>query len=294
MLPYLVTIAIMIGIYGLLTLGLNLQYGYTGLINFGHVAFFAIGAYTSALISLAGYPIALGMAAGTVLAFLAAYPLGLLCLRLRADYLAIVTLSFSEIIRTVLISEEWLTEGTQGLPGIPKPFSSLSQGNADLAYLALVATAMLVAILLMWRLSHSPFGRLIRAVRDDEDAVRAVGKDPAQLKIKTLMLGAALAGLAGAFYAHYVGYISPDQFLPLVTFYAWIALIMGGAGTITGAIVGSSLLLFILEGSRFLRDVVPFVSEVQMASLRLAVIGLGLVLFMLYRPQGLIPDRSQS
>jgi branched-chain amino acid transport system permease protein len=294
MLPYLVTIAIMIGIYGLLTLGLNLQYGYTGLINFGHVAFFAIGAYTSALISLAGYPIALGMAAGTALAFLAAYPLGLLCLRLRADYLAIVTLSFSEIIRTVLISEEWLTKGTQGLAGIPKPFSSLPQGEADLAYLALVAAAMLIAILFIWRLSHSPFGRLIRAVRDDEDAVRAVGKDPAQLKIKTLMLGAAFAGLAGAFYAHYVSYISPDQFLPLVTFYVWIALIMGGAGTITGSVVGSSLLLLFLEGSRFLRDVVPVVSEVQMASLRLAVVGLGLVLFMLYRPQGLISDRSQS
>ena len=294
MLPYLVTIAIMIGIYGLLTLGLNLQYGYTGLINFGHVAFFAIGAYTSALISLAGYPIALGMVAGTAVAFLAAYPLGLLCLRLRADYLAIVTLSFSEIIRTVLISEEWLTKGTQGLAGIPKPFSFLPQGQNDLAYLALVATAMLIAVLFIWRLSHSPFGRLIRAVRDDEDAVRAVGKDPAQLKIKTLMLGAAFAGLAGAFYAHYVSYISPDQFLPLVPFYVWIALIMGGAGTITGAIVGSSLLLLFLEGSRFLRDVVPVVSEVQMASLRLAVVGLGLVLFIMYRPQGLISDRSQS
>jgi branched-chain amino acid transport system permease protein len=294
MLPYLVTIAIMIGIYGLLTLGLNLQYGYTGLINFGHVAFFAIGAYTSALISLAGYPIALGMAAGTVLAFLTAYPLGLLCLRLRADYLAIVTLSFSEIIRTILISEEWLTKGTQGLAGIPKPFASLPNRDADLAYLVLVATAVLIAILFVWRLSHSRFGRLIRAVRDDEDAVRAVGKDPAQLKIKTLMLGAGFAGLAGAFYAHYVGYISPDQFLPLVTFYVWIALIMGGVGTIPGAIVGSTLLLLFLEGSRFLRDVVPMVSEVQMASLRLAVVGLGLVLFMLYRPQGLIPDRSQS
>jgi branched-chain amino acid transport system permease protein len=294
MLPYLVTIAIMIGIYGLLTLGLNLQYGYTGLINFGHVAFFAIGAYTSALLSLAGYPIALGMASGTALAFLAAYPLGLLCLRLRADYLAIVTLSFSEIIRTILISEEWLTKGTQGLAGIPRPFSFLPRGEADLAYLALVAAAVVVGILFIWRLSHSPFGRLIRAVRDDEDAVRAVGKDPARLKVKTLMLGAAFAGLGGAFYAHYVSFISPEQFIPLVTFYVWIAMIMGGAGTISGAIVGSSLLLFFLEGSRFLRDIVPMVSEVQMASLRLAVVGLGLVLFMIYRPQGLIPDRSHS
>lgn len=293
MLPYLITIAIMIGIYGLLTLGLNLQYGYTGLINFGHVAFFAIGAYTSALVSLAGYPIALGMAGGAALAFLAAYPLGLLCLRLRADYLAIVTLSFSEIVRTVIVSEEWLTKGTQGIAGIPKPFASLTAPYADLAYLGLVALVLVVAVLFIRRLSNSPFGRLIKAVRDDEDAVRSVGKDPARLKIKTLMLGAGLAGLAGAFYAHYVSFISPDQFLPLVTFYVWIAMIMGGAGTISGAIAGSALLLLFLEGSRFVRDVVPKVSEVQMASLRLAVIGLALVLFMLYRPQGFIPDRNR-
>jgi branched-chain amino acid transport system permease protein len=108
------------------------------------------------------------------------------------------------------------------------------------------------------------------------------------------MLGGGFAGLAGAFYAHYVTYISPDQFLPIITFYVWIAMIMGGAGTLSGAIVGSAILLIFLEGSRFLRDVVPVVSEVQMASLRLAAIGLALVLFMLYRPQGLIADRSQT
>ena len=294
MLSYLIAIGIMTGIYGLLTLGLNLHYGYTGMINFGHVAFFAVGAYTSALIALAGYPILLGIVIGTAAAAVMAYPLGILCLRLRADYLAIVTLSFSEIVRVVIISEEWLTNGTRGLAGIPRPFANFAFGGADLAYLMLVGTVLLLSVLLIRKLTNSPFGRLIRAIRDDEDAVRSVGKDPATLKVKVLMLGGGFAGLAGAFYAHYVTYISPDQFLPIITFYVWIAMIMGGAGTLSGAIVGSAILLIFLEGSRFLRDVVPVVSEVQMASLRLAAIGLALVLFMLYRPQGLIADRSQT
>lgn len=294
MLSYLVAIAITTGIYTLLTLGLNLQYGYTGLINFGHVAFFAVGAYAAALLSLAGYPYVVGFAAGTLAAGLLAYPLGLLCLRLRADYLAIVTLSFSEIVRIVIVSEEWLTNGTRGLAGIPRPFSGLARGSADLAYLALVGAAVALAIWLTRRLAGSPYGRLIQAIRDDEDAVRALGKHPSRVKVQVLCLGSALAGLAGALYAHYVTYISPDQFLPLITFYVWIAMIMGGAGTVTGAVLGSAILLLFLEGSRFLRDVLPIVSEVQMASLRIAAVGLALILFMLYRPRGLVTDPRQA
>jgi branched-chain amino acid transport system permease protein len=294
MFAYPVAIGTVAGIYALLTLGLNLQYGFTGLLNFGHVAFFAIGAYVSALLTLGGSPIALGLAAGTGLAFVLAWPLGLLCLRLRADYLAIVTLSFSEIVRLVIVSEDWATQGTRGLAGIPRPFSSLGSGKAELAYLALVLATVAIAALLTWRLAHCPFGRLIQAVRDDEDAVRAVGKDPAQLKVKVLMLGSGLAGLAGGLYAHYVTFISPEQFLPIVTFYVWIAMIMGGSGTILGPLLGAGLLLLFLEGSRFLRDFAPIVSEVQMASVRLAVVGLALVLFMLFRPQGLVAARDRT
>jgi branched-chain amino acid transport system permease protein len=294
MLAYPVAIGTVAGIYALLTLGLNLQYGFTGLLNFGHVAFFAIGAYVSALFALAGYPAALGLAVGTVVAFCLAYPLGLLCLRLRADYLAIVTLSFSEIVRLVIVSEDWATQGTRGLAGIPRPFSGLGSGTAEVAYLLLILGMVAVAALLTWRLAHSPFGRLIQAVRDEEDAVRSLGKDPAQVKVKVLMLGSGLAGLAGGLYAHYVTFISPEQFLPIITFYVWIAMIMGGSGTILGPLLGSGLLLLFLEGSRFLRDVAPFVSEVQMASVRLAVVGLALVLFMLYRPQGLVAARNRA
>src|SRR5579875_2892804 len=135
---YLVAVFTMGGIYALLALGLNLQYGYTGLINFGVVAFYAIGAYTSALLALRGIPFAVDMAAGAALAALCAWPLGIICLRLRDDYLAIVTLAFAEIVRTVITNEDWLTGGTRGIPGIPRPFAAMSSGGAALAYLVIV------------------------------------------------------------------------------------------------------------------------------------------------------------
>ena len=285
---YLLAVGTMGGIYALLALGLNLQYGYTGLINFGVVALYAIGAYTSALLALQGVPILLAMAAGTLLAALCAWPLGVICLRLRDDYLAIVTLAFAEIVRTVIVSEDWLTSGPRGLPGIPRPFATWGSQPAAAAYFALVLLAVATCVLVTVGLVRSPFGRLIQAIRDDEDAVRSVGKRPARAKLVVFAIGSGMTGLAGALYAHYLTYISPDQFVPLLTFYVWIAVIMGGAGRIGGAIAGAALLTLFLEGSRFLRDVLPFVSDVQMASLRLAVVGLGLILFTIYRPQGLL------
>ena len=285
---YLLAVGTMGGIYALLALGLNLQYGYTGLINFGVVAFYAIGAYTSALLGLHGVPFAASLVAATLLAAAFAWPLGVICLRLRDDYLAIVTLAFAEILRTVVVSEDWLTSGPRGIPGISRPFAALGPGAEAIAYLVLVLAMVAVGVLITMGLVRSPFGRLIQAIRDDEDAVRSIGKSPAGSKLVVFMIGAGLMGLAGALYAHYLTYISPDQFVPLLTFYVWISVIMGGAGRIGGALVGAALLTLFLEGSRFLRDVLPFVSEVQMASLRLASIGLALILFTIYRPQGLL------
>ncbi len=285
---YLVAVGTIGGIYALLALGLNLQYGYTGLINFGVVALYAIGAYTSALLAMHGVPFAVAMAAGTLLAAACAWPLGVICLRLRDDYLAVVTLAFAEIVRTVIVSEDWLTAGPRGLPGIPRPFAAMAPGSAAIAYLCLVLAAVAAGMAITAGLVRSPFGRLIRAIRDDEDAVRSIGKSPARAKLAVFMIGAGLTGLAGALYAHYLTFISPDQFVPLLTFYVWIAVIMGGAGRIGGALAGAALLTLFLEGSRFLRDALPFIPEVQMASLRLAAIGLALILFTIYRPEGLL------
>lgn len=292
---YLAAIATIALIYVLLSLGLTLHYGLTGLINFGHVGFFCIGAYAAAILSTAGgMPIALGFVAAAILAGLAAWPIGLVSLRLRDDYFAIVTLGFSETVRLVVTSERWLTNGVQGIPGIPRLFEGLGVGMPSaLAILAVLLTTNGFAVWLFFRLVKSPFGRMIEAIRDNEEAVRALGKNPARFKIRVLVLGAALAGIAGAFYAHYIGYVVPDQFIPLVTFYVWMAIIMGGVGRISGAVVGALLLMLFLEGSRFLRDVVPFISAVDMASVRIGAVGLALVLFTMFRPQGLMGDYTR-
>lgn len=287
MLAYLVAIGIIALIYALLALGLNLQFGLTRLVNFGVVAFFAVGAYTSGLLSLHGWPLPLSFLAAALLAALTALPIGLLSLRLRDEYLAIVTLGFSEAVRIFIQQEEWLTKGVQGLPGLPKLFASLGSGTSDLA---IFVTLLAVTALVSWgtvRLTRSPFGRLLRAIGDDETALGALGKNPTLFKVQIFMLGAALAGLAGAFYAHFITFITPEQFVPLVTFYVWMGLVMGGAGTVRGALGGSVLLMVFLEGSRFAKDLVPGVSEVDMASLRLAAVGLALILVTMYRPAGI-------
>ena len=293
MVAYLVAVGIVALIYMLLTIGLNLQYGYTGLINFGVVAFFGIGAYASALLTLAGWPLLPAFLVAIGVAGIASYPIGLLSLRLSDDYLAVVTLGFSEVVRLLIQQEQWLTKGVQGLPGIPRVFGSLGVGEyADLATLGVLVLCNGAAVALMAHLVRSPYGRLIQAIRDDEVAVEAIGKDPRRYKVQVFMLGAGLAGLAGAFYAHFITYLSPEQFLPLVTFYVWIAMIIGGTGRTSGAVAGSLILMVFLEGSRFARDWIPGVSEVQMASVRLAIVGLALILFTLYRPQGLMGRRS--
>ncbi|BAF89000.1 MULTISPECIES: branched-chain amino acid ABC transporter permease [Azorhizobium] len=291
---YLIAIAIIGALYVLLALGLNLQYGLTGIVNFGHVGFFCVGAYTTAILCEHGVPMVVTFPLAALLAMLAAWPLGLVSIRLREDYFAIVSLGFSEVVRLVATSERWLTNGVQGIAGIPKMFGMLTGTPQALAVLGLLVVLNLIAIAAMWRIVRSPFGRMIEAIRDNEEAVKALGKDPAGFKIQVLVLGAGLAGIAGAVYAHYIGFIAPEQFVPLMTFQIWMAIIMGGVGRISGALVGAVILMFFLEGSRFLRDLLPFISEVSMASVRLGVVGLALILFTMYRPQGLMGDFTRK
>lgn len=291
---YITAIGIVVLINVLLALGLTLQYGRTGLINFGHVGFFAIGAYTSALLVMKGVPIVIGFIAAAVLAGLAAWPIGLISLRLRDDYFAIVTLGFSETVRIVITSERWLTNGMQGIPGVPRLYESIGPGlTAQLSVLATLIVVVVAASAIIQRMTNSPFGRVIEAIRDNEEAVKALGKNPAGFKIQVLAVGAALAGIAGAFYAHYITFIVPDQFGPIVTFYTWMAIIIGGVGRISGTLVGTAILMLFLEGSRFLRDIVPGIPEVEMASIRIGVIGIALILFVTYRPQGLMGDYTR-
>ncbi|MGV6873929.1 branched-chain amino acid ABC transporter permease [Pseudochelatococcus sp. B33] len=289
---YLLTLISIGGIYLLMAQALNFQYGFSGLANFGVVGFFATGAYCSAVLTLYGLPVAAGIAAGAVLAGILGLVISTLCLGLRSDYLAIVTLGFSETVRITAVSEEWLTNGTRGLAGIPS--MSLPILDANVANAAIIVTANVVVAVGLVLLIKSPFGRTIRAVRDDEIAVEAIGKMPLAFKRRVFALGSAIIGVAGALYGHYIGYISPDQFLPLTTFYVWIAVIMGGAGRLSGPLLGALILTLFLEGSRFSRDFAIGISEVEMASIRFSIIGFALIALAIWRPQGLLGDYTKK
>ena len=293
---YLLTLAVIAGIYVLLALSLDLQYGFTGLINFGLVGFFGIGAYTTAILTMrAGMSPLLTFPIAALLSAALAWPIGRIALRLRDDYLAIVTLGFSEIVRLVLVQEQWLTEGVRGIAGVKRLAPSwVAPRFSEPFLLALLFACILGVVAFLRRLTQSPYGRTIQAIRDDETAVRVLGKEPARFKTQILMLGGAIAGLAGAFYAHYMTYIVPDQFVPLLTFQIWMAIIIGGVARLSGAVTGAVVLVLLTESLRFLRGVIPGVSATDMGSVQLGVLGLLLILFMRWRPQGVFGSKGAA
>lgn len=282
MAEYLIALATIAGVQVLLTLGLNFHYGLTGLVNFGHVAFYALGAYGSALLTLAGVPFAPALAAGVGLAVLASLVLGVTTLRLREDYFAIVSLGFSELLRLILLNAREITQGALGLPGIPRPLAGVAPGSYSLVYLGLVGAAVAIAAALCGVLARSPLGRTLRAIRDDDQAAMALGKDVLAFRLTALGWGAALAAVAGSLWAHYVTYVVPDQFTPEVTFYTWMAMIIGGPGSTAGAVLGAAGLVAVLESTRFAKDVVPLLDEPKLAALRQIVIGLGLIVLTVH------------
>ena len=282
MIDYLVAISTIIAIQVLLTLGLSFQYGLTGLVNFGHVAFYALGAYSSALLSLAGWPMLAAMAVGVMLAVLASLLIGTATLRLREDYFAILTLGFSELLRLLLMNAREVTHGTLGIPGIPRPFVGWLAVSHQVIYLALVLAAMALAWVLCELLARSPLGRTLRAIRDDDQAAMALGKNVLAFRLTALAWGAALAAVAGSLWAHYVTYVVPDQFTPEITFYTWMAMIIGGPGSMLGAVWGTAALVTVVEGTRFVKDVLPMVDESKLAALRQVAIGLGLIFLTVY------------
>jgi branched-chain amino acid transport system permease protein len=274
---YLVAMAILWSFYALLALALNLQWGFAGLVNFGHVAFFAIGAYTSGLLALAGAPFVAAFASAALLAAGLGVLVALTTLRLEEDYLAVVTLGFAETVRLVILNETWLTEGARGLPGIPPPLRRWFIHGYEPFYLAVVLAVVAVTFVVAERIRSAPLGRVLRA---------AAGKNVVLFKLEAFTLGAAAAGMAGSLYAHYLTFLSPDQFDATVTIYVWIAVIVGGSGNNKGVLVGAAVLMGFLEGSRFLKDLVPIFSGVRLAAIRLMMVGLLLILFMMFRPQG--------
>lgn len=288
MISYFIGIGTVAAIYIILALGLNLQYGIAGLINFGHVAFFAVGAYVTAILSLAATPVPIAISLGVICAGIVAWPISLLSLRLSDDYLAIVTLCFGEALRIVIQQESQWTGGIQGLPGIPQLFAAFTPFTRNaLLLLATIAAIFLIYVFLR-HLLRSPYGRVITAIRDNEMAAAALGKEVARIKVEVFIVGAAFAGLAGGFYSSFMTYLSADQFIPLITFYIWAAIIIGGVGSTLGSVIGGLLLVIFLEGTRFLGIVFPDIESVRLASLRLAVVGAILLFCTMYFPKGIV------
>ena len=290
---YLIAMAVSAGIYALMALGVNVIWGLAGMVNLGLVGFFAVGAYASALLTLKlGLPIAAGMAAGALVSAVVGVLVALVTVRLRGDYLAIVTLGFAESIRIVASNTIWLTNGTDGISGIAGPWrGSLSPEAFNLLYLAVVVAIVAAAFVLAERLRASPFGRVLRAIRDDEQVAAVAGKHVALFKVKAFAIGAGALGLAGALYAHYTSYIAPDIFVPLFTLYIKLALLAGGLGNNRGAVIGAVAIVFLLESTRFVIPLVPGVSAVQGAAVRELMIAVLLIVMLRYKPTGLVPEQ---
>lgn len=293
MISYLLFIATLTAIYALLSLGLVVSWGQGGMVNLGLVGFFGLGAYCSALLTAVGAPIGLGWVAGTLLAATIGIGFCLLTRTLRGDYLAIVTLGFGEGLRLVELNERWLTGGSDGISGIRAPLKQTLGEIYPWFYLALAWGVVLLAVWLLARVLGSPFGRALRAVRDDEKVAAVAGKSVLRLKCQAFGIGAGLFGLAGALYAHFTSYISPDNFVVQLTIYIFLAVTAGGYSRLAGAIFGSFAVMTILESSRFAAELIPGLSAVQIASLREFAIAVALIVIMQVRPQGLLGLKNE-
>jgi branched-chain amino acid transport system permease protein len=286
---FMLTIA---GIYAMLGLGLVTIWGQGGMVNLGLVGFFALGAYASALLTNAGAPIAMGWLGAAAIAGLVGVVLTLVTRKLSGDYLAIVSLGFAEVIRLAATNETWLTKGSDGISGIRAPYKPELGDSFGLAYLLLVWGTVALLCWALTRLLRSPYGRAMRAVRDDEQVAAVAGKPTVALKVKTFCVGAAISGLAGGVYAHLTSFIAPDGFVPLLTIYIFLAVTLGGYTRVKGAVVGALLLILLLESTRFLGGLIPGLNAVQIASMREIVIAATLIVVMQLRPQGLLREKN--
>ncbi len=300
--PFWAFVLTFAGINAIFVLSLQLQVGDSGLINFGNVAFMAAGAYAMGLMLDNGVPIGWAipgaLLAGAVLGLL----LGIPTLRLRADYFAITTIAAGEILRFVLTNEDQTTGGPQGLFA-SGPWRDFNRGVLDFfdnhfgwdleRHTPLLVLVWIVALLIglfLWYLARSPWGRVLHAIRENEDAAEALGKNTFAYKLQALALGGAVAALAGVFYAFASVTLFPDSFAPIVTFIGFAVLILGGIGSYPGVLVGSILIGFIVDGSIQLD--LPIGAE-KVAALRYVLIGLVIMAFMAFRPQGLLGKKEE-
>jgi ABC-type branched-subunit amino acid transport system permease subunit len=302
--------------YALAALGLALHFGFSGLLNFGIAGFMAIGAYGYAISSLTfGWPWYVGMLVGILGSVVFAIVLGIPTLRLRGDYLAIVTIAAAEILRLLFLTTAFgsVTGSADGLSGYhtsfrdANPFKNIEgtvgfgpwQYNAtELWNLTFALAILVVVIVLLWALVRSPWGRVIKGIREDEDAVRALGKNVFAYKMQALIIGGIFGSLGGVIYA-LPSSVNPGVYVTSLTFFVWTALLLGGAATIFGPVLGA-VIFWVLQAflSNILPQLVssgilPFISSIQASTIRFILVGVGLMLLVIYRPQGILGDKKE-
>ncbi len=297
-------VGVLAATYGIFSLGLQLNVGTTGITNFGQAGFMAIGAYTMGILVVKdGWSWWWAMPAAIAASMVAAILVGLPSLRLRADYFAITTLAFSEIVRYLTDNTRSLTNGSQGLLGYSSGWVTISvrlgrwlndhgiHVTSFLFPLLLVSWAMFIALaLLLAAVVRTPWGRVLRAIREDEDAARALGKNTLAYKLQSLALSAALAAIAGFVLALNLTLLVPDEFDPVFTIFGFVIVILGGLGSYLGVIVGSVVLMTLLEGTRYVE--LPLSAD-KVAAIRFIIVGGVLILLMAFRPQGIFGKKQE-
>jgi len=320
---FLTFFATFVAIYGIFTLGLNVQWGYTGVFNFGVMAFFLVGANVAAIITkppassdfvqyVGGYgdkldfipflnsdqwlPFLFGIAGAALAAGVLAFLLSIPTLRLREDYLAIATIGIAELLRRITIEERGLVNGTRGLTGIPRPFGDLVE-TSDYKYvmLAIAVATLIIVYVAVERGIRSPWGRVLRALREDEMTTAASGKNVFAFKSQGFVVGAMMMGIGGAIYAYANGAVSPDTFTHFfATFIFWAMLIVGGSGNNKGAILGAYVVWGFWTITLQLQGYdLPEVIGNRISFIRDFVLGSLIVIVLLLRPQGLIPEERR-
>lgn len=275
---------VMAGIYGILTLSLNLTVGYAGLFNVGQAAFFGLGAYVGAILSLKlGVPFLLEIFAAGLITGLAGAIIGFPTLKLRRDYLALATFALGVIVYTVLNNWVSITGGPLGIPGIPRPVIFTLNFDSSGSYAILVIAFVAITVIFMKRLTQSPFGRVLLAIREDDVAALALGKNISKFKVLAFTVCAFFAGIAGCLYAHYITFIDPSSFTPAESFLIFSMVVFGGMESISGSILGAAILVLFPESLRLLG-----IPTFYAAQIRRMLYGLLLIAIMLKRPQGLL------
>jgi len=280
---YLLHILIMVNIYAVLALSLNLLVGYTGLLSLCHAAFYGIGAYTGALLMVeVGLGFWLALLLAVTVTVLLSFTISIPSLRLSGDYFVLASLGFQVIVFTALYNWTALTNGPYGISGIPSPSFFGTTVNSPLAYFLFTGVVALVCTSLLHLIGESPFGRVLKAVREDEMAASALGKDVSRFKVTAFAIAAGFAAVSGVLFAGYLRYIDPTSFTIMESVFILSIIIIGGTGNTVGPLLGTVLLLFLPEALRFLG-----IPDAIAANMRQVIYGLVIIVMLRFRPEGL-------